>query len=134
MTSQLVFVAMSVEDAVLLRDGVDLGHQTGCGPTASLAAAVGVDAVQEEVEYAALSYAAELAPAAVFPRLVLAADVESDQLVDQRSGTGEVIVTGLRWPQVQSLFADDPSGSTAHPDADLLWFAVTELDVLSTTG
>lgn len=134
MTIQLVFVAMTVDDAGSLRDGADLGSQTGCGPTPSLAAAVGGDAVDEEIEYAALSYAAQLAPAGVFPRLVIAADVEGNQVTDQRSETGEVVVTGLRWSQVQSLFADDPSGSAADSDADLLWFAVTELDALSTTG
>jgi hypothetical protein len=68
-------------------------------------------------------------------------------------GIGQVVVAGLRWPQVQSLFADEPDAATAVARAraaaegrtltealdrdeitelldayDLLWFAPAELD------
>ena len=40
---------------------------------------------------------------------MLAADVESAQLVEAGDGWGGVTVTGLRWSQVSALFADEPA-------------------------
>ena len=131
--TQLVFVPVTRDEAVALRDDGDLGVRAACAATPDLARAVGADAVAEEVEYAALSYAGELARTlnGTGPALVLAADVETSQITDQHSDRGEVRVRNLRWPQVQSLFADDPAaGPDADGDDDLLWFGVEELDQL----
>ena len=151
----LVFVPLDREPAYALRAGGDPGPRPGCAPTAGLAASAGPDAVTEEVAFAALSHAGVLALTCVADplRLVLAADVEAGQLTDPGDGLGQVVVTGLRWPQVQSLFADEPdaAGSVARARAaaegltltealdradvgelldayDLLWFAPEELD------
>ena len=151
----LVFVPLDREAAYALCAGSDQGPRPGCAATAGLAASAGSDAVTEEVEFAALNHAGVLAliGAADPLRLVLAADVEAGQLKDSGDGLGQVVVTGLRWPQVQSLFADDPDAAAAvgraravtegltlaealdRPEVadlldgyDLLWFAPEELD------
>jgi hypothetical protein len=156
MTS-LVFVPVDRADAMALRAGADLGNRPGCAPTASLASSLEPAAVAEEVEFAALSYAGVLALSAGSNplRLVLAADVTDGQVTDRGSELGEVTVAGLRWPQVQALFADDPTAEPAIAEAraesaglglaeamaaepvaalqsevDLLWFAPEELDQL----
>ena len=151
----LVFVPIDRGTAYALRAGRDPGPRPGCAPTAGLAASAGPDAVTEEVEFAALSHAGILAlSCAADPlRLVLAADVAAGQLRDTGDRLGQVEVTGLRWPQVQSLFADEPDAAEAvgrsraaalgltlaealdRPEVtglldayDLLWFAPDELD------
>ena len=151
----LVLVPLDRELARGLRSGTGPGPRPGCAPTAELAASAGPDAVTEEVEFAALSHAGVLAlSCAADPlRLVLAADVAAGQLTDTGDGLGQVEVTGLRWPQVQSLFADEPDAAGAVGSArtavqgltlaealdrpevtglldayDLLWFAPDELD------
>ena len=89
-------------------------------------------------------------------RLVLAADVADGQVTDRGSEFGEVMVAGLRWAQVQALFADEPAAESSVARAradtaelgltealaieavtallsefDLLWFAPDELDQLA---
>ena len=156
MTS-LVFIPVDRADAVALRAGAELGNRPGCAPTAGLAGALEPDAGAEEVEFAALSNAGVLALSAGSNplRLVLAADVADGQVTDRGSDLGEVTVAGLRWAQVQALFADEPAaepavararadsaglglaealatGSVAAllSEVDLLWFAPEELDQL----
>ena len=156
MTS-LVFVPVDRAEARALRAGADLGDRPGCAPTAGLAGGLEPTAVAEEVEFAALSYAGVLALRAGSDprRLVLAADVADGQITDQGSELGEVTVAGLRWIQVQALFADEPAAEPAVARAradvaglslveaaaieavaalqgefDLLWFALDELDRL----
>jgi hypothetical protein len=156
MTS-LVFVPVDRADAEALRAGADLGSRPGCAPTGGLAGALEPGAVAEEVEFAALSNAGVLAlTAGSNPlRLVLAADVAAGQVTDRGSELGEVTVAGLRWPQVQALFADEPTAEpavararaesaglglaealatesvgTLQNEFDLLWFAPEELDQL----
>jgi hypothetical protein len=151
----LVFVPLDREAAYALRTGTDLEPRPGCAPTPGLAADVGPDAVTEEVEFAALGHAGVLALTSTTDplRLVLAADVEAGQVQESGDGNCQVVVAGLRWPQVQSLFADEPDAATAVARAraaaegrtltealdrdeitelldayDLLWFAPAELD------
>ncbi|HLL63621.1 MAG TPA: hypothetical protein VK401_11260 [Propionibacteriaceae bacterium] len=151
----LVFVPVDRETADALRTGTDPGPRPGCAPTAELAASTGPDAVAEEVEFAALSHAGVLALTSTTDplRLVLAADVEAVQVEESGDGLGQVVVAGLRWPQVQSLFADEPDAAAAVAAAraaaegrtltealeldevaqlldayDLLWFAPEELE------
>ncbi len=156
MTS-LVFVPVDRAEAVALREGADLGNRPACAPTADLAGALEPAAVAEEVEFVALSHAGVLALSAGSNplRLVLAADVADGQITDRGSELGEVTVAGLRWPQVQALFADEPTAepavamaraesaglglaealatesvATLQSEVDLLWFAPEELDGL----
>ena len=151
----LVFVPLDRETAYAVRTGHELEPRPGCAPTAELSASVGPDAVTEEVEFAALSHAGVLALTSTTDplRLVLAADVEAGQVQEPGHGPGEVVVAGLQWRQVQSLFADEPdaAGAVARARAaaqgrtlteamdrdevtdlldayDLLWFAPEELD------
>ena len=156
MTS-LVFVPVDRAEALALRAGADLGDRPGCAPTAGLAGGLEPTAVAEAVEFAALSYAGVLALRAGSDprRLVLAADVADLQVADRGSELGEVTVAGLRWTQVQALFADEPAAEPAvawarvdvaglslveaaaieavaalQGEFDLLWFAPDELDRL----
>ena len=156
MTS-LVFIPVSRADALALRAGANLGERQACAPTASLAGTLGPQADVEEVEFAALSHAGVLAlSAGADPlRMVLAADVSDQQVTDLGSELGQVVLTGLRWDQVQALFADEPAAEPAVAKAradvaeigadgavtaeavavlqsefDLLWFAPEELDQL----
>jgi Family of unknown function (DUF6912) len=157
--SEMVFVPMTWDDAVGIRSGTTQSSQYhACAATGGLIASLETDALVEEAEYAALSNAGVLAlvikPAA--PRLVLAAEVQSDQLTDLGGQLGEVEVRGLRWAQVRALFADEPAAreavraaaeavegeslaaAFAAPEVaavldgyDLLWFAPEELDQLA---
>jgi len=156
MTS-LVFVPVDRAEALALRAGADLGDRPGCAPTAGLAGGLEPTVVAEEVEFAALSQAGVLAlsTGADPLRLVLAADVADDQVTDRGSELGEVTVAGLRWAQVQALFADEPAAGPSvawaradvaelslieapaikavaalQGEFDLLWFAPDELDRL----
>ena len=151
----LVFVPLDRETAYALRSGPELGPRPGCAPTAELATGVGPDAVTEEVVFAALSHAGVLALTSTTDplRLVLAADVEAGQVQEPGDGPGQVVVAGLQWQQVQSLFADEPDAAEAVARAraaaegrtlieamdrdevtdlldahDLLWFAPEEVD------
>ena len=151
----LVFVPLDRETAYALRTGPGLGPRPGCAPTAELSASIGPDAVTEEIEFAALSHAGVLALTSTTDplRLVLAADVEAGQVQESGDGPGQVLVAGLQWWQVQSLFADEPDAAGAVARArsaakgrapteamgrdevtelldacDLLWFAPEELD------
>jgi hypothetical protein len=155
--SSLVFVPLDRDEAAALRAGAELGVRPGCAPTAGLAGGLEPTAVAEEVEFAALNHAGLLAlSSGTDPlRLVLAADVAERQITDRGSELGEVTVTGLRWAQVQALFADEPAAAPSvararaemagHGSAkavtmevvaalqsefDLLWFAPDELDQL----
>lgn len=153
----MVFVPMTWDEAVALRSGAAADRHQGCAATPSLVASMEADTLMEEVDYAALSYAGVLAlvlkPAS--PRLVVAAEVQQEQLTDLDRSLGEVEVRELAWAQVQALFADEPAAIEAVRRAakmvavqslpaaldapeveavlheyDLLWFAPDELDQL----
>jgi hypothetical protein len=163
--TQLTFVPVRPDEALALRRGGDLALRTGCAATPSLMAALEADeaepgSVTEEAEFAALSYAGVLS---LFHgsgpiRLVLAADLESAQLIGSNS-YGELHVRDLHWPQVRALFADEAEAAEAVlrarsalaegggaytlaaalevaavgklvDDYDLLWFAPEELDLV----
>ena len=153
----LIFVPLDRAEVMALRAGTDIGPLPGCAPTAALAGSLELDAAAEEVDFAALSQAGVLALSAGSDplRLVLAADVANQQVTGRGGDLGEVTVTGLRWAQVQALFADEaaaePSVARARAemagpgladsvvteavaalqdDFDLLWFAPDELDRL----
>ena len=157
MTS-LVFVPVNRAEALLLRAGTDLGDLPGCAPTAGLAGSLEPTAVAEEVEFVALSHSGVLALISGSDplRLVLAAGVADGQVTDRGSKVGEVTVAGLRWAQLQALFADEPAAESSVARAraelaeldlaealaieavaalqsgfDLLWFAPDELDQLT---
>lgn len=154
----LIFVPVLHPDAVSLRAGRDLDARAGCAAMPSLVRALGVETSIEEAEFAALSNAGVLAllSASGSSRLVVAAEVAQAQLEDRQSEEGELEVSGLAWPQVQALFADEPAAAEAVARAqqatrsgglaealetpavlellesyDLLWFAVEELDELA---
>ena len=156
MTS-LVFVPVDLAQALRLRAGAGLGELSGCAPTTRLAGSLEPAAVAEEVEFVALSHAGVLAVSSGSDplRLVLAADVADRQVTDRGSELGEVMVAGLRWAQVQALFADEPAAESSvararadtaamglaealaidavaalQSEFDLLWFAPEELDLL----
>ena len=155
--AQMIFVPMTRDEAVALRSGVAVNHRRACAATASLVASMDAETVMEEVEYAALSNAGVLAlvlkPNA--PRLVVAAEVPEEQVVDEGAPQGEVEVHGLAWAQVRALFADEPGAADAvmfassavagqslaaalvAPEVamvldgyDLLWYAPEELNQL----
>jgi hypothetical protein len=164
--TQLTFVPVRQDEALALRRGSGLAVRTGCAATRSLVAALEADetepgSVTEEAEFAALSYAGVLSlfhgSAAI--RLVLAADLESAQVIDGSSPYGEVHVRDLRWSQVRALFTDETQAAEAVlqarsalsdsrqgytlaaaldvpavgklvDDYDLLWFAPEELDLV----
>jgi hypothetical protein len=167
--TQLTFVPMRPDEALALRGGSDLALRTGCAATPSLVAGLEADetepgSVTEEAEFAALSYAGVLS---LFHglgpiRLVLAADLESAQLIGS-SPYGELHVRDLHWPQVRALFADEAEAAEAVlrarsalaeggqaytlaaalevaavgkliDDYDLLWFAPEELDLVVSMG
>jgi hypothetical protein len=155
--TQMIFVPMTRDEAQALRYGTGANHYQGCAATPSLTASMEAGTIREEVEYAALSNAGVLAlvlrPNA--RRLVLAAEVQDEQLRDVGGPHGEVEVGSLAWAQVRALFADEPSpleavqlagkavagqdlaAALAAPevaavldDHDLLWFSPEELDQL----
>jgi hypothetical protein len=156
--SHMVFVPMTWDEAVALRSGTAADGYQGCAATPSLVASMEADILIEEAEYAALSYAGALAvvlkPAS--PRLVAAAEVQAEQLIDLGGPLGEVRLRALTWHQVRALFADEPAAmeatrlarevaagqslaaALAAPEVgavldeyDLLWFAPDELDQLA---
>lgn len=153
----MVFVPAPPAAAVSMRDGQGLAAVRGFAATPSLRATLGTDAGEEEADYAALSAAGVAALEGLDSswRLVLAVDADPDQVVDGCTGLGEVRVAGLRWQQVQALFADEREAAASVRTAaaaaagvpldgllglpavaelgdrhDLLWYAVDELDDL----
>lgn len=113
--AKMIFVPMTPDETVALRSGAGVDHQQGCAATASLVASAETDSVMEEPEYAAMRNAGVLAmvlkPNA--PRLVVAAEVREEQVIDRGAPQGEVEVNGLTWPQVRALFADEPAARRA---------------------
>jgi hypothetical protein len=160
--AQMIFIPMTRNEAQALRSGTSASHYRGCAATPGLAASLEADTVMEEVEYAALSNAGVFALMRTpnGPRLVLAAEVQEEQIKDFGRSDGEVEVRGLAWTQVRALFADEPDAleavalarkavagrdsteeglttALATPEAaavqdgyDLLWFAPEEFDQL----
>jgi hypothetical protein len=155
--TQMIFVPMTRNEAQALRAGTGTNHYRACAATPSLAASMEAGTTREEVEYAALSNAGVLAlvlrPNA--PRLVVAAEVQDEQVREVGGPHGEVEVGSLAWAQVRALFADEPSAleavqlaskvvagqgvgaALAAPEVvavldehDLLWFSPEELDQL----
>jgi hypothetical protein len=155
--AQMIFVPMTRDEIVSLRSGTGANHFRGCAATPSLIASMEAGTVLEEAEFAALSNAGVLA-LVLKPdssRLVVAAEVPTEQITDLRRPQGEVEVHGLTWAQVRALFADEPEAREAVALAgkvvagqslvgalmapavvavldgfDLLWFAPEELDQL----
>jgi hypothetical protein len=155
--TQMIFAPMTRAEARALRSGTLANNYQACAATPSLVGSMDPGTVIEQVEYAALSNAGVLAlvlrPDA--PRLVVAAEVHEEQVMDLGQPLGEVEIRGLAWAQVRALFADEPdaleavelAGKTvagqnltaaiAAPEVvelldgyDLLWFAPEELDQL----
>ena len=153
----MVFVPLPLAETVVLRGGSTAGPQRGFAATPSLRAALGPDTSEEEADYAALDTAgvAALDGLAGSRRLVVAVEAAATQVHDQRSDLGEVAVEGLRWDQLQALFADGDDAADAVLAAaaaasgvpvadalalpavvalseghDLLWYASEELDAL----
>jgi hypothetical protein len=115
LVAKMIFVPMTPDETVALRSGAGVDHQQGCAATASLVGSVETDCVIEEAEYAAINNAGVLAmvlkPNA--PRLVVAAEVREEQVIDRGAPQGEVEVNGLTWRQVRALFADEPAAQKA---------------------
>jgi hypothetical protein len=155
--AKMIFVPMTRDETAALRSGAGVNRHQGCVAAASLVASRETDTVMEEAEYAAISNAGVLAmvlkPNA--PRLVVAAEVREEQVLDQGAPQGEVEVNGLTWAQVRALFAEEPAARKAvrlarmavvghslaaaliTPEVaavvdnyDLLWYAPEELDQL----
>ncbi|WP_375432477.1 DUF6912 family protein [uncultured Friedmanniella sp.] len=153
----MVFVPLPLSQAVALRAAPRPGPHDGFAATPELRAALGPDPHEEETDYAALSAAgvAALDGLVGSRRLVVAVEVPTGGVTDRGSGLGEVELGGLRWDQVQALFADEESAAemvcaaaaaavgvpvadvlglpavVALTDSfDLLWFAPEELDAL----
>jgi hypothetical protein len=154
----MTYVPLTHAQALELRAGKDLGSRPACASTPSLRSSLGPQTTADEAEFATLTNAGVLGLVVNGEplRLVAAAEVDPAQLPALDSADGEVEVTGLRWSQVQALFADESPGaaevaaaagaakSRSLADAlalpavlsmldthDLLWFAVGELDQLS---
>ena len=119
--AQLTFIPVREEEALALRNGKDIASRVACAATESLVAAIETDpsepgSVEEEAEFAALSYAGVLG---LFQgsgpvRLVLAADVQSSQVKsDDHNPYGVLDVSKLRWSQVRALFTDEADAGPA---------------------
>ena len=129
---------MSRERLTALRDERRIaGPLIGYAPTPALAAAVGGNPDEEELEYAAIQEAATVA-AALGDDVVAAVDLPSAELAGaiEHSGppdspaavrfAGPVLLR-----QVVSLHRLDPPGERdADSDLDLSWYDVTELGAL----
>lgn len=158
----MVFVPAPLARAGALRSGQRAGQVRGFAVTPSLVRVLGPDLSDEEADFAALSTAglAALDGLDGGRRLVLAADVAPDRVVDGGGEAGEVRVDELAWHQVSALFADEDAaadavraaaveiataaGATGTPAParsgpavaalvdtyDLLWYAPEELDAL----
>jgi hypothetical protein len=112
---KMIFVPMTQDETAAFRSGAEMNHYQGCAATASLVASMETDTVMEEAEYAAISNAGVLAmvlkPNA--SRLVVAAEVRVEQVIDRGAPQGQVEVNGLTWAQVRALFADEPAARKA---------------------
>jgi hypothetical protein len=161
---QVAFIPASTEQAKALRSGADPGLRRGCSVTTALLHSLEPKTTPEEAEFAALNNAGVLALlVSSEPRLVLAAEVESEQITATEDAAGEVVLSSLSWAQVQALFLAEPGAAEAAKKArrsvaacvgevtltealqlpeigellegyDLLWFAPDELDHLEPTG
>jgi hypothetical protein len=152
---QMIFVPMTRDEALALRSGTGPHRYQGCAATPGMAVSMEADTVIEEVEYAALSNAGVLALVLKpnTPRLVVAAEVQQDQVTDRGGSLGEVEIGDLAWAQVRALFADEhdalqavrlagkavagqslgvalgaPEVGALLDGHDLLWFGPEELD------
>ena len=162
---QIAFIPASPEQARALRSGGDPGLHRGCSVTKALVGALEPQTTIEEAEFAALSNAGVLGLlVGSEPRwLILAAEVESEQITATEDAAGEVTLSSLSWTQVQALFVAEPEAAEAARKArravveragevtlaaalqlpeigellegyDLLWFAPDELDHLAPMG
>lgn len=138
MTTGRVYLPTSLDRLASLRDErrVD-GPLIAYAPTPALAAAVGGNPDEEELEYAAIQEAAVVA-AALGDDVVAAIDVPSNQLTVAIQDRGPAdSPAAVRFPgpillrQVVSLHRLDPPGSRdADADLELSWYDVTELPAL----
>jgi hypothetical protein len=115
--SRLIFVPSSRTQAQELRAGGETGPWLAFSASPGLRAELG-DLSVEELEYVALNHAGVallVDPSAADPlRLVLAADVPEDDLLDvDIAESGAATVTALAWSRVVALFADDPDAASA---------------------
>jgi hypothetical protein len=161
---QIAFIPASTEQAMALRSGADPGLHRGCSVTTAFLRALESQTTIEEAEFAALSNAGVLAllVSSEPRRLVLAAEVEPEQIAAAEDAAGEVRLSSLSWTQVQALFLAEPEAAEAARKArqaaerlgdvtlaaalqlpeigellegyDLLWFAPHELDHLGSMG
>ena len=159
----MVFVPLTAPAALGLRAGDPTAPLPGFAVTPALRRALGADSTEDEADFAALSTAGVAALAGLLGedgsvatrRLVLAAEATAEQVVDLGTDLGEVRLGGLRWSQVQAVFADEDEAAdqvaaaareargVALPDLlglpatvalgethDLLWYDPSELDAL----
>lgn len=138
MTTGRVYLPTSLERLISLRDQRRIdGSLIAYAPTPALAAAVGGNPDEEELEYAAIQEAAVIA-AALGDDVVAAVDLPSGQLAlamehsEPPDSPAAVRFTGpILLRQVASLHRLDPPGQRdADSDLDLSWYDVTELAAL----
>ena len=159
----MVFVPLTASAALALRAGTPPAPLQGFAATPALRRTLGPESTEDEADFAALSTAG-LAALAGLPgddgvtasrRLVLAAEASDEQVVDLGTHLGEVRLGGLRWSQVQAVFADEdeaadlvaaaagdarglalaellgrPAVAALSDTHDLLWYDPSELDAL----
>lgn len=138
MTTGRVYLPTSLDRLIALRDERRIeGPLIAYAPSPALAAAVGGNPDEEELEYAAIQEAA-VVTAALGDDVVAAIDVPSGELTQaiEHSGPGDspaaVRFTGpILLRQVASLHRLDPPGERdTDTDLDLSWYDVTELAAL----
>lgn len=138
MTTGRVYLPTSLERLTALRDERRIeGPLIAYAPSPALAAAVGGNPDDEELEYAATQEAATVA-AALGDDVIAAVDVPSSDLAaavqhsDPQDSPGAVRLAGpVLLRQVVSLHRLDPPGERdADCDLELSWYDVTELDAL----
>lgn len=138
MTTRRVYLPASLERLTALRDEQRIeGPLIAYAPTPALAAAVGGNPDDEELEYAATQEAATIV-AALGDDVVAAVDVASGDLdaavqsSDAQDSPGAVRFAGpVLLRQVVSLHRLDPPGERdADSDLELSWYDVTELAAL----
>lgn len=140
MTTGRVYLPTSLDRLTALRDERRLdGPLIAYAPTPALAAAVGGNPDEEELEYAATQEAATVA-AALGDDVVAAVDIPSGELAEAIKHSGPPdspaavrLVGPVLLRQVVSLHRLDPPGQR-DPDSDLelSWYDVTELVALLT--
>jgi hypothetical protein len=150
----MVFLPVDRSAARQLRDGRELTSRRGCAASLGLARAMPPGTGTEELDFVALSNASVLALTVTSDplRLVVAVEVEPDDVDDLGGDLGEVSIGRVGWAQVHALFADEPEAAAVVARAraaasgtlgdaliqgpvgdlldtvDLLWFAPEELD------